>query len=85
MPRIKPITKSCCPLCEELQELKYRYDICEECHQDLIKEDGDSEWDPDSINVAEPDDSDTDVEELPDGDPGLERSPAFEDDSKDVQ
>lgn len=36
MPTLKKVTKSCCPLCEDLAELKYRYDICEECHQDLV-------------------------------------------------
>lgn len=66
MPRIKAVTKSCCPLCEELQELKYRYDICEECHQDLIK-DVDSEIDPDSQNDVESE-SDADTEPEPEDD-----------------
>jgi len=53
MPPIKKVTKSCCPLCEELQELKYRYDICEPCHQDLVNE---------KLTESEPDDLSNDDE-----------------------
>lgn len=67
MPPIKKITKSCCPLCEELQELKFRYDICETCHEDIING-KDSEYDPDSKNgddshMDDDDESDDDTDE----------------------
>lgn len=57
MPPIKKVTKSCCPLCEELAELKFRYDICEECHQDLNSKDTDAS-EGDDLDHTSDDESD---------------------------
>lgn len=64
MPVIKKVIKSCCSLCEEPAELKYRYDICEPCHQDIVNGRAtDSEAAPTSDDESSEEDEEPDQKE----------------------